>query len=227
MLKLLAFLTLVQLAVSTIPSCSKGPSYWCQSVPVAKQCNAFKHCTESVWSKQASYVQKNALAESNECKECVHCLYNDIRQCPYLREYKNEIAQLFENNLPSESICRLLDKCDSKPPTQQQAKSLPSCTAQNQCDSLDMAIKCSNKDECMKQWISSPKKYQLKKATGLELTKQTEKDLNEERACGFCIFVVTKYQSLIAQNKTEAELKNYLESACRLLPTSDLQKKVN
>lgn len=92
---------------------------------------------------------------------------------------------------------------------------------------MDMASKCSSIDECMKQWISSPKKYQLKKVTGVELTKQSELELNSERACGFCIFVMTKYQSVVAQNKTETELLDYLESACKLLPSQDLQKQVN
>lgn len=51
--------------------------------------------------------------------------------------------------------------------------------------------------------------------------------MNSERACGFCIFVMTKYQSVVAQNKTETELLDYLESACKLLPSQDLQKQVN
>lgn len=225
MLKLLSFLALIQLAVSTGP-CSKGPSYWCESVQTAKECSAFKHCIQSVWSKQVAYIQKDVLSESNECHECTQCLYNDIRQCPYLRGFRNEIAELFENNLPSESICKLLKKCGAKPIAgqQKQSKSLPRCNSGNKCANLDMASKCSSIDECMNQWISSPKKYQLKKATGVELTRQTEQELNSERACGFCIFVMTKYQSVVAQNKTETELLDYLESACKLLPSQDLQK---
>jgi len=71
----------------------------------------------------------------------------------------------------------------------------------------------------MKEWIKTPK-TQLKQSTA----ELTQKELNEENACGFCIFVLTKYQNIISLNSTETEAKNYLDGACRLLPSSELSQ---
>jgi len=224
MLKLLAFLAIIQLAQSTSSNCDKGPTYWCQSVNTANECGAFKHCVQTVWSTHASYVdRKLTTLRADECKTCVKCLYSDVRRCPNMREFKDEIAVLFENNLPSESICRLIDQCDKKSSIVDKIvkTDMTRCSSENHCANLDMAVRCSVLEQCMQQWTKSPKRYQLKQSK-IELP---QKELNEENTCGFCIFIMTKYQNVIAQNTTEIDAKNYLESACRLVPCPYLRQK--
>lgn len=218
MLKFLALLAIVTI-VQCDSSCSKGPSYWCQTVDTANECGAFRHCMQTVWTKKHSLMNKNLVsANSVECSTCVKCLYSDIRRCPQLRSYKDEIAVLFEANLPSASICRLINQCE---PTHQKEPTIPEvstrCNSENVCENLDMAVRCSMVPHCMTQWKSSTVRHQLKK-TGQDLS-------NEEKTCGFCIFLMTKYQEFIAQNTTETEVMDYLNSGCRLLPTAELSQK--
>ena len=79
MLKFLALLAIVTI-VQCDSSCSKGPSYWCQTVDTANECGAFRHCMQTVWTKKHSLMNKNLVsANSVECSTCVKCLYSDIR----------------------------------------------------------------------------------------------------------------------------------------------------
>lgn len=36
-------------AVSADNLCSRGESYWCSEIRVAKQCGAIQHCKDTVW----------------------------------------------------------------------------------------------------------------------------------------------------------------------------------
>jgi hypothetical protein len=73
----------------------------------------------------------------------------------------------------------------------------------------------------MQEWARASK-TELKQSTA----ELTQKELNEENACGFCVFIMTKYQNIISQNSTETDAKNYLDSACKLLPSSQLSEQV-
>jgi len=221
MLKFLAILAIVQLAQSTNSGCIKGPSYWCKTVQTANECNAFKHCLQSVWSKQSSLMNKNLLKNTQECSKCVNCLYSDIRRCPQIRVFKDEISTLFEKNLPSESICKLIDQCEPKKVIDSEIKAPEGCYLANICESFDMAARCGFMSVCLKEWKTS-KKYQLKQTNHNLLT---ESQINEENVCGFCIYIMNQYQSIIQQNTTETDVSNYFSSACRLLPTPELTQK--
>lgn len=217
MLRFLAFLAIIQLAHS---SCVKGPSYWCKSAITANECNAFDHCVQTVWSKQATYTDnKLTSVNSEECQECVKCLYSDVRRCPNLRPFRDEISKLFENNIKSVAVCRLIEQCDKPVTTEVQPKStdLTRCSHENTCANLDMAVRCSAVEQCMREWTKSAKS-QLKQS----VIEMTQKELNEENACGFCMFIMTKYQSIITKNTSESDAKNYLDGACNLLPCKPL-----
>ena len=41
----------------SLPSCSSGPSYWCESYKQAKECGAVHHCTEHVWKERLGSVR--------------------------------------------------------------------------------------------------------------------------------------------------------------------------
>jgi len=73
----------------------------------------------------------------------------------------------------------------------------------------------------MKEWKIMPK-TQIKQSNA----EMTQKQLNDENTCGFCIFILTKYQNIISENSTEVDALNYLDSACRLLPSSELAQQV-
>lgn len=222
MLKFLAFLAVIQLVRPDL--CTEGPTYWCQSVKTAQKCGAFKHCLQTVWSKDAKLMSKSfKSATSENCSTCVKCLYSDIRGCPQLKSNRNEIAELFEANLPSVSICKLINQCELTPePVVPNVSNR--CNSENTCMNLDMAVRCSMVPQCMTQWKSSPVKHQLKETINKN-KYNTEHLSNDQKACGFCIFVITKYQEIIAQNKTETEILDFLNSGCRLLPTAELVQK--
>lgn len=85
--------------------CTYGPSYWCTSLKNAKECNAVKHCIQTVW-------EKKTLPEDNDdicqiCKEMVQ----EARDTLTSNETQEELREVFEgscNLLP----CKLIrDEC--------------------------------------------------------------------------------------------------------------------
>jgi len=101
-------------------NCISGPSYWCKSIQNAKECGAFKHCTQTVWTKHDKYLKSNDnnldivdTATPNKCANCIQCLSTDLRRCAYVNLYKNEISELLLlNTLSPKAICGLLRQCD-------------------------------------------------------------------------------------------------------------------
>ena len=99
-------------------NCISGPSYWCKSIQNAKECGAFKHCTQTVWTKHEKYLKlDNTIvvdtSTPNKCTNCIQCLSTDLRRCAYVNLYKEEISELLLiNKLSSKAICGLLRQCD-------------------------------------------------------------------------------------------------------------------
>ena len=42
------------LAVSADNQCSRGESYWCSDIRIAKRCGAVQHCVDTVWKNNAA-----------------------------------------------------------------------------------------------------------------------------------------------------------------------------
>ena len=94
----------------------------------------------------------------------------------------------------------------------------------NWCDSLKVTRRCHAFDYCLAGWSKSTVKYTSKPITSQDASLMTKEELSSQKACGFCIFVFNKLQSVIQQNATQVEVKEYLEGACSLLPS---QSEVN
>ncbi|CAL4060457.1 unnamed protein product, partial [Meganyctiphanes norvegica] len=76
--------------------CTYGPSYWCTSLKNAKECNAVKHCIQTVW-------EKKQLPEDNDdiCKICKE-MVKEARDTLTSNETQEELREVFEGS------CKLL-----------------------------------------------------------------------------------------------------------------------
>jgi hypothetical protein len=135
---------------------------------------------------------------------------------------------------PATSICKLVEQCKTegsvKPTEDVVINSLDArfqcgMHPRNWCDNLDSAYKCSSFEKCLLAWSETSFKYVLKPQ--VEEVGLNEGELNEEKTCGFCIFLFNKLQSILQQNATEVDVQQYLEGACSLLPTKDEADIVN
>ncbi|RNA12359.1 proactivator polypeptide-like [Brachionus plicatilis] len=225
MLKILFLAILVlSLGYSKADQCVRGPSYWCKSIQNANECNAFKHCLQTVWTTHLSYASKKQLELSNKpnaCTNCVSCLNSDLSRCQF-DNFKQQIQELKHHNLPSESICTLLDQCNEHKLVdhnhiEYKFDSRFKCGIhpRNWCDTLETAKRCDSLDTCFSQW--SRLKFKLKDSIDSESAK-----LNSEKTCGFCLYIFQKLRQSILENSTEINVRDYLEGACTLLPSQNL-----
>ena len=116
-------LALVHSAYSYEPNlnCISGPSYWCKSIQNSKECNAFTHCTQTVWTKHDKYLttrveivtDNGQSGTPNKCANCMQCLSTDLRRCAYVNLYKDEISELLQQKLSASAVCSLLRQCDT------------------------------------------------------------------------------------------------------------------
>lgn len=83
--------------------CTYGPSYWCDSLPNAKECRAVPHCIQTVWEKQV-------LPEDNDdictlCKDMVQQARDQLLS----NETQEEIREVFEGScrlIPIKVVCK-------------------------------------------------------------------------------------------------------------------------
>lgn len=218
-------------------NCFQGPKYWCQSVEKANECNAFKHCLQTVWSTHKRFLSKDEqevhLNAPNKCSNCIQCLTADYTRCPYIRLYQDEINQLLANNIGRKPICELLKQCDEKQQVRkpeinsfnylnEDSRFECGIHPRNWCNTIESARHCNAVDYCLINWSTTTQKYTAKKIDELEATKNDVEKYQDQRICGFCVFVFTKVQSVIQQNSTEEAILSYLEGACNLLPQQDI-----
>jgi len=157
-----------------------------------------------------------------------------------IRDYQDEITELFTHKLPSETICNLIEQCDSSKPAEPKTESDQSESVdpsdllnlesqkdarfecglhpRHWCTNLETAKRCNAFNTCLANWAKSNAKYVVKPIEGNQNSAAT-RDAMDQKTCGFCIFVFTKLQSVIQQNSTEASIRSYLESACAILPS--------
>ncbi|XP_071537348.1 uncharacterized protein Sap-r isoform X2 [Panulirus ornatus] len=85
--------------------CTYGPSYWCDSLPNAKECSAVTHCIQSVWEKQH-------LPEDNDdiCTLCKN-MVKEARDQLLSNETQEEIREVFEGSCHLIPIKVLADEC--------------------------------------------------------------------------------------------------------------------
>lgn len=73
-------------------TCTYGPSYWCSSLPNAKECGAVRHCIQTIWEKQI-------LPEDNDdiCTLCKN-MVQEARDQLLSNETQEEIREVFEGS---------------------------------------------------------------------------------------------------------------------------------
>ena len=247
-----ALLVTVVHAYESNMRCTSGPAYWCKSIQNAKECNAFKHCTQTVWTKHAKYLSPVADLDHaqyeapNKCANCLQCLSTDLRRCAYVNLYKNEVTELLLAKLPATTVCSLLRQCNDDSELVETEQTVPSSSddsdqtsvvsideflltndrrfkcgmhPRNWCDNLKVTRRCQAFDYCLAGWAKSPVKYSVKPVVADASSSVAE--LASQKACGFCVFVFNKLQSVMQQNATQVEVKEYLEGACNLLPSQE------
>lgn len=87
--------------------CTYGPSYWCSNITNAKQCNAVKHCIQTVW-------ETHVVPEDNDsiCKICLD-MVGQARDQLESNETQEELKEVFEgscNLIPLKIIRKECDK---------------------------------------------------------------------------------------------------------------------
>ena len=86
-------------------SCSDGPEYWCESIQNSVECNSFKHCLSTIWSKHSQYLSDNSNEmtpsgnEPNKCSNCMSCLESGYQRCPVVYKYQDQVDELKLNKL--------------------------------------------------------------------------------------------------------------------------------
>ncbi|XP_055388775.1 prosaposin [Condylostylus longicornis] len=72
--------------------CTWGPSYWCYNITNAKNCNAVRHCIQTVWEKQT-------VSEDNDsiCKICLD-MVKQARDQLESNETQSDIKEVFEGS---------------------------------------------------------------------------------------------------------------------------------
>ncbi|BES88025.1 SAPA [Nesidiocoris tenuis] len=93
--KLLLFGCFVCLALPIVSAkhviCYKGQSYWCQNITTAVECNAVKHCIQSVWEQEVP-IEKDT---SSICQTCID-MVKTARDQLESNETQEEIRQVLE-----------------------------------------------------------------------------------------------------------------------------------
>ncbi|XP_055857020.1 uncharacterized protein LOC129919934 [Episyrphus balteatus] len=77
---------------SNINQCSKGPANWCASISNAKQCNAVRHCIQTVW-------EQHDVPEDNDsiCNICLD-MVKQARDQLESNETQNDLKAVFEGS---------------------------------------------------------------------------------------------------------------------------------
>lgn len=94
----------------------------------------------------------------------------------------------------------------------------------NWCDNLETSKRCDSFENCFSLWSKTTIKYKVKEIETLNF--KSPKEVVDQKTCGFCVFIFNKLQEVLQQNSTEVNIKDYLESACTLLPNKDVSQKV-
>jgi len=90
-MKLFVIIALFVCVVAADDECSRGESYWCSDIRVAKQCGAIKHCTDTVW--------KNTVVTKDQTDVCQFCkaIVLDVRNLLTDKKTQQEIQKYLES----------------------------------------------------------------------------------------------------------------------------------
>uniref|UniRef100_U5ENL5 Putative saposin-related protein n=1 Tax=Corethrella appendiculata TaxID=1370023 RepID=U5ENL5_9DIPT len=86
--------------------CTWGPTHWCANFQNAKQCNAMKHCIQTVWEKQIVPVDNDEI-----CKICLD-MVRQARDQLESNETQSDLKAVFEGSCNLIPIKMVRKECD-------------------------------------------------------------------------------------------------------------------
>ncbi|GLH13878.1 Uncharacterized protein GBIM_18364 [Gryllus bimaculatus] len=184
--------------------CVRGPSYWCKNITTAKDCNAVKHCIQTVWEQQTlpadndnvcqickdMVAQARAQLESNETQEELREVFEGScklipisivqKECIKLSdEFIPELVETLASQMNPQAVCAVAGLCNNA-----------------RIDALLSSSSDSNSDEISNE-ITSPEK------------------------CHDCSFVARQIEQNLLRTPKETILNNFVEACGRLGSFSD------
>uniref|UniRef100_A0A1E1WGK9 Pulmonary surfactant-associated protein B n=1 Tax=Pectinophora gossypiella TaxID=13191 RepID=A0A1E1WGK9_PECGO len=130
--------TNLSLARQVPKDCTRGPTYWCQSLKKAAECGAVGHCISTVWETQAEEIRSNDVSDRfvrlfrqlKDVKDLINPEYlgnrvgSACRDLPYqvVRQHcKDNTAKLDEylshlllSEATPETMCRVVGLCNNQ-----------------------------------------------------------------------------------------------------------------
>ncbi|XP_001630372.2 prosaposin isoform X1 [Nematostella vectensis] len=204
--------------------CTWGPSYWCQGMAQAVECDAVKHCQEKVW--------KNSIKEKNSfpCDTCKEVI-GKIKKFAEDESLQDKIIQTMDKAcslLPSElsakckevmgeAIKKLFASLDSivKDPAAL-CKKLKLCSAQSKGEILKAVIKhLLSKDQQVSSLLMPGPVMMVpsRKPVHKLMIKTSE-------TCVMCEFVMRELSKMLNENSTKEEIETALNKLCSYMPGS-------
>ncbi|XP_055923775.1 uncharacterized protein LOC129954113 [Eupeodes corollae] len=86
----------LQSSSNDVNQCTRGPAHWCQNISTAKQCNAMRHCIQTVWEMQDVPEDNDSI-----CQICLD-MVKQARDQLQSNETQNDLKAVFEGS------CRLM-----------------------------------------------------------------------------------------------------------------------
>uniref|UniRef100_A0A8C4NA25 Pulmonary surfactant-associated protein B n=1 Tax=Eptatretus burgeri TaxID=7764 RepID=A0A8C4NA25_EPTBU len=211
-----AFVLLCTLGLSSaIPSsrvlgaeaCTHGPSYWCKDLATAVECDAVKHCTQTVWNSPVT--ADGACDLCQEVFEVVQDFVTSNKTESIVRQYLFQMCRM----LPGKGLSA---QCDDLVKTY-----LPlimnmlkeQLTPSQLCQMGGFCSRASGAVPMMSLTAAKPAGIPL-----VPLVKQGGP------TCEICKLVIQQLESMLANNATEDEIKKALLAVCGYLPEAYLQE---
>ncbi|XP_068632448.1 uncharacterized protein Sap-r isoform X2 [Battus philenor] len=233
--------------------CSKGPSYWCQSLKLAADCGAVGHCIGTVWEKQDQEIRKNDVSDKiirlfrqlKDVKDLINTEYLAARMSSacrdlsdtaitkycrdntaYLEQY---LSALLSSDASPETMCRVVAMCNSDKMENIMAMNkkktmTPKSTADKYGGKLLGSSRCTWGPS---YWCSNFSTGRECKATHHCVSRvwpRMEYPQDNDDICKICTDMVKQARDQLQSNETQEELKEVFEGSCKLIPIKLVRK---
>ncbi|CAG4983570.1 unnamed protein product [Parnassius apollo] len=229
--------------------CSKGPSYWCQSLKIASDCGAVGHCIGTVWEKQEQEIRRNDVSEKfirlfrqlKDVKDLINAEYLSARMntacrdvsdpaitkycrenTAYLEEY---LAALLSSNTSPETMCRVVAMCNSDKLDHIMSMNKKKSTTIDKYEG-----KLLGSSRCTwgpSYWCSNFSTGRECKATHHCVSRvwpRVDFPQDNDGICKICTDMVKQARDQLQSNETQEELKEVFEGSCKLIPIKIVRK---
>ncbi|XKL58996.1 hypothetical protein PGB90_000012 [Kerria lacca] len=241
--------------------CSKGQIEWCKNFLSAIECNAVKHCVQTVWLKTKSIKNENSCVDcknevdeirkginSNTTKEVLRDVLDNLchiympllnTMCKeflnqYVDNYSNELLDLLNSEIDSESICRIFLFCTTEPFAIKDdvvvhykniilhlpagilnVESAPKLLGSKKC-TWGPSYWCNN--------ITSCKECRATSHCIKSVWSKIHYEEDTDSVCQVCKNMVKQARDQLLSNETQEELKEVFEGSCKLIPIKEIRK---